>query len=135
MKGNIEDQIDDALIEFLINADSKDIKELLDESYGNSSEIAEKKRKGFINRLKFTSNALVQKKHNDDLLNEVTNILKEAVRDNDEKPIQVLRKTLAEKQTLSFQFRNLEKLSEENIREVLADINLIELLDKLKNAR
>ena len=38
-----------------------------------------------------------------------------------------------EKETISFQFRNLDKLTKENIKEIIEEVDLIELMEKLEN--
>ncbi|MDW3649991.1 MAG: hypothetical protein R8P61_23160 [Bacteroidia bacterium] len=131
MSKETENWIHDAMLDFIINAKKESISDLLDESYEDEAFEALEKRKAFIRRLQFTSKAIANRENQKQLLSKVAKILKKGLEEHKGKPIQKLKDILETKQSLSFQFRNLEKLSEENIIELLVDINLVELLDEL----
>jgi hypothetical protein len=66
------------------------------------------------------------------LLEKASLMLNEAIKENIEKPISYL-KSLIQNNQFKVQYRNLENLSLDEIKEIIKDQNLLELLEKLDN--
>jgi len=131
MKKDLINQIDDALIEFCLSSDKETIQAIITEEGGNSTSDIERKKK-FANKINFFAKANSQKHKKESLLQKATNIFKDAIEKNTEKPISILKGMIKEGQ-LSVQFRSLDKLREEDIKEIIREKNLIELIEQLEN--
>lgn len=124
MKNEIKDKIDLALFNFYLEADRKTINESLKEDIQNLEDYTKKKK-----QIIFFSKAITNKKHNEYLL-ELANKFQNAILLNIEKPIAILRQLIQSNSSFAL-YRNLDKLSKEDIMEIIKDRNLIELLEQL----
>ena len=126
MSNEIRNKIDEALLNFYMEADKETIQEILKENYSNIEEYDKKKK-----QLLFLLKAKANKKHNDHLL-QVASKFHEAIIQNIEKPIAIL-KTIIQGNSSFALYRNLDKLTKEDIIEIIKDINFVELLEELDN--
>jgi hypothetical protein len=124
MNNEIKNKIDEALFNFYLDADKETIKELLKDDIQNIDEY-EKKKKQII----FLAQATAKKKHNEYLLT-LAEKFKEALQLNIEKPIAILKQLIQGNTSLALH-RNLDKLSNEEIIEIIKDKNLVQLLEQL----
>lgn len=125
MSNEIKNKINEALYNFYLEAD-KDI--IIDSLKGDIQNLDEynKKKKQII----FLAKAKAQQKQND-YLKELVNKFKEAINENIEKPVAILKQLIQDKPSFAL-YRNLDKLSKEDIIEIIKDKNLVELLEQLE---
>jgi Mg/Co/Ni transporter MgtE len=124
MSDEIKKRIDDALFEFYLNGEKGLIKDSFKDDV-KDIDAYEKKKK----RIAFLTMANAKKMHNEHLL-ELANKFHEAISSNIEKPIALLKQMLQGNASLSL-YRNLDKLTKEDIVEIIKDKNLIQLLEQL----
>jgi hypothetical protein len=125
MSKDANDKIEKALFDFYLEADKASIKESLKTNVNNLAEY-DKKKKQII----FMAKALANKKHDEYLLTLVSKF-EEAILQNIEKPVAILKQLIQTNPSLAL-YRNLDKLSKENIIEIIKDKNLVELLEQLE---
>lgn len=125
MSREIKNKIDDALFNFYLEADKGTIKESLQENIKNFVEY-EKKKKRFL----FLAKATANRKHNESLL-ELVSKFQEALLLNIEKPITILKQIVQSNPSFSL-YRNLDKISKEDIIEIIRDKNFVELIEQLE---
>ncbi|WP_452230018.1 hypothetical protein [Lacinutrix sp. MEBiC02404] len=125
----LKNNIDKGVTEFYLNLDVDIIKESLKDDGVDVIKEDEKISK-FSKRIKFMNKAIVIKEKTDNLLETIVSKFQEAIENNIDKPIASLKK-LIEAKELSVQFRNLDKLTEEEIKEIIKGKNLVDLMDEL----
>jgi hypothetical protein len=126
MSNEIKNKINDALYNFYLEADKDIIKDSLKSDIQNLDEYNKKKK-----QIIFLAQAKVKQKHNEYLL-ALANKFQEAVLQNIEKPVAILKQLIQGNASLAL-YRNLDKLSKEDIIEIIKDKNLVELLEQLEN--
>ncbi|MFA6128793.1 MAG: hypothetical protein WC699_15950 [Bacteroidales bacterium] len=124
MNRDIQSKIEDALFDFYLEADKDTIFDSLRENILDLEDYAKKKK-----QVLFLANANFMKRHNDYLL-KLVNKFQEGVLMNIEKPISILKQLVQSNPSFAL-YRNLEKLSKEDIIEIIKDKNLVELLEQL----
>jgi beta-N-acetylglucosaminidase len=117
----LKNNIDKGVTEFYLNLEVDDGVDVITE---------DEKISKFSKRIKFMSKAIVIKEKTDNLLETIVSKFQEAIEKNIDKPIASLKKLIEDKE-LSVQFRNLDKLTEEEIKEILKGKNLVDLMDEL----
>lgn len=124
MNNDIENKIDDALYHFYLEADKDTINDSLKSDIQNLDEYNKKKR-----QIIFKAKAIVNKEHNESLLI-LANKFHEALQQNIERPIAILKQYIQGSVSPTL-CRNLDKLSKEELIEIIKDKNLVELLEQL----
>jgi hypothetical protein len=124
MNNEIKSKIDLALFNFYLEADGDTIKDLLKEDIQNLDNYTKKKK-----QIVFFSKAIVNKKHNEYLL-ELASKFQDAILQNIEKPVAILRQLIQSNAAFAL-YSNLDKLSREDILEIIKDKNLVDLLEEL----
>jgi hypothetical protein len=127
--GKFKQNIEKGITEFYLNLDVNIIKESLKDDGVNVIKEDEKISK-FSKRIKFMNKAILIKEKTDNLLETIVSKFQEAIENNIDKPIASLKK-LIEAKELSVQFRNLDKLTVEEIKEIIKGKNLVDLMDEL----
>ncbi len=125
MSNDIKNKINEALYNFYLEADKDIINDSLKSDIQNLDEYNKKKK-----QIIFLAKAKAQQKQND-YLKELVNKFKEAINENIEKPVAILKQLIQEKPSFAL-YRNLDKLSNEDIIEIIKDKNLVELLEQLE---
>jgi len=125
MSNGIKNKINEALYNFYLEADMDIIDDLLKSDIQNLDEYNKKKK-----QIIFLAKAKAQLNQND-YLKELANKFKEAINKNIEKPVSILKQLIQDKPSFAL-YRNLEKLSNEDIIEIIKDKNLVELLEQLE---
>ena len=82
-------------------------------------------------QLSFTLNAKLRLEKDQFLLNKVSDMFIDAIEKNLDKPISYLN-GLIQRNKLALRYRNLDKLNEEEIRNIIRDQNLLEILEMLE---
>lgn len=124
MSKEIKNKIDDALFNFYMEADKVTIHDLLKDDIDNMEEYEKKKKK-----IIFLAKATAKKKYNEYLL-ALAEKFEQALLLNIEKPIAILKQLMKGNNSLALH-RNLDKLSKEEIIEIIKDKNLVQLLEQL----
>ena len=131
MKNNFIKKIDKVIVNQTLENDFTAIDAEL-ESFGyNIDEINDFSEKMF-KRQSFLLKGMINKQKDSNLLERASLILQKAIEENIDKPINYL-KSLIQNNQFQVQYRNLENLTIEEIKEIIKDQNLLELLEKLDN--
>lgn len=125
MSTEVKNKIDDALFNFYLEADEDTIKESLQENISNLVDY-ERKKKRFL----FLAKATANKNHNETLLQLVSKF-QDALLLNIEKPVAILKQLVQGNPSFAL-YRNLEKISKEDIIEIIKDKNFVELIEQLE---
>ncbi len=123
-------KIDEGLMNFYLHADLDSLREVMRED-GFDPEKNEPKRQQLAKKIQFAARAQLNQSKHSLLLEKATSRIQEILENNLEKPISRLR-AIIEGRGLASQYRNLEKLGVEEIREMLNDIDIVNLLDELE---
>lgn len=130
MEDNIIKDIDKAIISKLCNEGSDFLDDyLIEDGYdlGEIKSLSDKKFKQFSFQLKAKAN--LEKDQN--LLKRVSDQFLDAIEKNLDKPIAYLNELL-KNNSLSIQYRNLDKLGVDEIKNIIRDQNLLEILELLE---
>lgn len=131
MKNNFIKKIDKAIINQTLENDFTVIDAEL-ESFGyNTDEINDFSEKMF-KRQSFLLKGMINKQKDSNLLERASLMLQKAIEENIDKPVSYL-KSLIQNNQFQVQYRNLENLTINEIKEIIKDQNLLELLEKLEN--
>lgn len=131
MENEFINKMDDFVLSSLKEGDSSAIDSFLESSGYNFDDIdlvAEKCYK----KLSFSINGQLELEKDETLLDKVANYFQDALNKNIDKPISFLR-NLVEKNQLELSYRNLDKLTTDEIKEIIKDHNLLEILEELEN--
>ena len=85
-----------------------------------------------MTKVRFMAQAMDNKKRDQNLLVIAFDRLKQSIQENSQKATSVLVSMLREKSP-SVQYRKLENWTDEEIKEVLGDVDLVSLLEKLES--
>lgn len=124
MKNDIKNKINEALYNFYLEADESVINDSLKNDILNLDEYNQKKK-----QIIFLATAKAKQQQNA-YLKDVVDKFKDAINENIEKPVAVLKHLIQENPSFAL-YRNLDKLSNEDIIEIIKDKNLVELLEQL----
>jgi hypothetical protein len=131
MKNNFIKKIDDAIISKIIEGDSSAYDEILKEQGYNISDIENYANKNY-KKHSFLLKGLINKQKDLALLEKASLLLQNAIEKNIDRPISYLKGLIANNQ-FQVQYRNLENLGIEEIKEIIKDQNLLELLEQLED--
>lgn len=130
MKNKFLNNIENSFLDSIQEGDQEYIDHLLEaEGYNihNVNDLAEKN----IKKIMFMSKAKANKIKDDRLIQAALR-LKDGINKGLDKPISVI-KSLIETRSLSFQFRNLDQLTESEIKEIIKGHNLLSIIEDLDN--
>jgi hypothetical protein len=127
-KKTILDLLDDVELE-LLQRDTEYAKQYLNEE-GVDTEEEEAYAKQYMKKIKFMAKAMSNKKQDSILLERAIERVKEAIIENASQTTETLL-ALLQKKTPSVQYRKLENWTDDEIRDVLADIDLVKLMEEL----
>lgn len=131
MKNELIKKMDDYMISALKSGDSSAIDSFL-ESYGYDIEVIDNFADKSFKQIAFSIKGQLNLQKDEILLDKVAKYFQEAINKNIEKPISYLR-NLVDSNQLAFGHRNLEKLTSDDIKELIKDHNLLDILEKLEN--
>lgn len=131
MKNNFINKIDNSIISQIIEGDYSAYDSILLEQGYDLNLIETNSQKNFKKQA-FLLKGMMNKQKDIMLLEKASNLLREAIEKNIDKPISYL-KGLIENNQFQVQYRNLENLDIEEIQEIIKDQNLLELLEELEN--
>jgi uncharacterized protein YaaW (UPF0174 family) len=130
-KNPIIRNIDKAFVDFLKSGDDDYVNSYLEENGENLYKLEERGNL-LYKRISFLSKAKQQSKENEELLLKVAQKFKAAILKNQDKPIATLRQII-QNNPQAIRARNLDKLDEEDIKELIKGLNLVEILNTLKD--
>lgn len=130
-KKEILDNIEEGVIEFYLNSSVEDIFAMAIEE-GVEPDGTANKRDKLAKRLKFLAQARLNTEKDRSLLERAERIRSNLIEKYIGKPISEL-KTLLQIKGLQVQHRNIDKLDEASIRDILKDIDHIQLIEKLED--
>jgi hypothetical protein len=131
MKKELTNKMDEYILTSLKSGDSSAIDSFLESSGYDLGEINNVADKSF-KQMNFAMRGLVNSQKDEILLEKVAKYFQDAISQNINKPISYLKNLVASNQ-LAFGHRNLDKLSSDEIKELIKDHNLLEILEKLEN--
>ena len=131
MKNNFVKKIDKAIISQMLEDNSSLLDSELEAVDYNINEIEEFSQKMF-KRQSFFINGYINKRNDEQLLEKATKLLHQAIERHIVKPVSYL-KNLIKNNEFQIQYRNLENLTIEEIKDIIKDQNLLEILEKLDN--
>ncbi len=102
---------------------------LMEEGFAIEDEL--KYAESRIKKIRFLAQAISNKKEDQKLFEAAYARIKQAIAENAQKTTEMLVALLQSK-TPSVQYRKLENWSDEEIREVLADVDLVKLMEELE---
>lgn len=123
--------IDKGITENYLYSNINDIRQNLSD-YGVNLDDNRKRQNKMIKQLKFRLRSTINKEKYDNLLLKATESFQEAINKGLEKPIAYLNNLIRENQ-LVVQYNKLDKLSPGEIKEIIKDQNLIEIIELLEN--
>lgn len=131
MKKELINKMDEYILASLKSGDSSAIDSFLESSGYDLGEINNVADKSF-KQMNFAIRGIVNSQKDEILLEKVAKYFQDAISQNLDKPISYLKNLVASNQ-LAFGHRNLDKLSTDEIKELIKDHNLLEILEKLEN--
>lgn len=102
------------------------------ESYRYDIEVVNNITDKSFKQITFSLRGLLNSQKDEILLEKVAKYFQDAINKKIEKPISYLR-NLVDSNQLAFGHRNLEKLTSDDIKELIKDHNLLDILEKLEN--
>lgn len=131
MKNKFIKKIDDAIISQILEGDLSTYDEILKADGHNITELESYAQKNF-RKHSFLLKGIINKQKDLVLLEKASVLLQNAIEKNIDKPISYLKGLIANNQ-FQVQYRNLENLGVEEIKEIIKDQNLLELLEQLED--
>ncbi len=127
-KKTILDLLDDVELE-LLHKDTEYAKQYLKEEgldVGEEEAFAAQ----YMKKVQFMAKAMSNKKQDSTLLDKALERIKKAIAENTSQTTETLM-ALLQKKTPSVQYRKLENWTDDEIRDVLADVDLVKLMEEL----
>lgn len=131
MKKELLNKMDEFILSSIKDSDSSTIDSFLEECGYDLSDIEKIADKSY-KKTSFSIKGQMNSQKDEILLEKAVKYFQEAIDKNIEKPISYLRNLVASNQ-LAFQHRNLDKLSHDEIKSIIKDHNLLEILENLEN--
>jgi len=131
MENKIINKIDEYIVNSIKEGNMNVIDTFLESNNYDISNIDKISKKNY-KQLSFKLKGIINAQKDDVLLEKATNLFQEAINKNIGKPISFLKNLLANNQ-YAFHYRNLENLTREEIKDIIKDHNLLEILEKLEN--
>ncbi|MBI6118866.1 hypothetical protein [Salegentibacter maritimus] len=127
----LKEKINKGITESYLNSDIEDVRESLS-NYGVDLDKNAKRQNKLIKQLKFKLRSSLNEEKYDLLLNKATESFQDAIDKGLEKPVAYLNSLIRENR-VRVQYNKLEKLSTDEIKEIIKDQNLIEIIELLEN--
>src|SRR5690606_8907353 len=131
MKNNFIKKIDKVIINQTLEDDFTALDAELESLGYNIDEINSFSEKMY-KRQSFLLKGMINKQKDINLLERASLMLQKAIEENIDKPVSYL-KSLIQNNQFQVQYRNLENLTIDEIKEIIKDQNLLVLLEKLEN--
>ncbi len=129
LTNTLHEKIYDTFLYDIKNGDTELANDLLTELGYDLKEINTMAEKIYKHQ-SFLVKAGIQKQKNDILLEKATKLVQHSIQKNEERPLAYLKEMIQQNQ-VQVNYRNLEKLSHHEIKQIIKDMNLVNLLDQL----
>ena len=127
----LKEIIDKGFTESHLSGDINDIRKSLSD-YGVDLDANSQRQDKLIKQLKFKLRASINQEKDNALLKKAVESFQDAIQKGLDKPIAYLNQLIKQNQ-VEFQFNKLDKLSEDEIKEIIKDQNLIEIIELLED--
>lgn len=131
MKSNFIKKIDKVIINQTLENDFTSLDAELESLEYNIDEINNFSEKMY-KRQSFLLKGIINKQKDINLLDKASLMLQQAIEENIDKPVSYL-KNLIQNNQFQVQYRNLESLTIDEIKEIIKDQNFLEFIEKLEN--
>jgi hypothetical protein len=127
----LKEIIDKGFTESHLSGDINDIRKSLSD-YGVDLAANSKRQDKLIKQLKFRLRASLNEEKDNALLKKAVESFQDAIQKGLDRPIAYLNELIRENR-VEFQFNRLDKLNEDELKEIIKDQNLIEIIELLEN--
>jgi len=127
----LNEKIYETFLDEIKNGDTELADDLLTELGYDTKEINTMAEK-IYKRQSFLIEAEIQKQKNDILLEKATKLLHYNIQKNEERPLAYLKEMIKQNR-VQMNYHKLEKLSYKEIKQIIKDVNLVDLLDQLSD--
>jgi len=127
----LKEIIDKGFTESHLSGDINEIRKSLSD-YGVDLDANSQRQDKLIKQLKFKLRASINEEKDNALLKKAVESFQDAIQKGLDKPIAYLNQLIKQNQ-VEFQFNKLDKLSEDEIKEIIKDQNLIEIIELLED--
>lgn len=127
----LKEIIDKGFIESYLSGDINDIRKSLSD-YGVDLTANSKRQDKLIKQLKFRLRASINEEKDSALLKKAVESFQDAIHKGLDKPIAYLNQLIKENR-VEFQYNRLDKLNEDELKEIIKDQNLIEIIELLED--
>lgn len=127
----LKEIIDKGFTESHLSGDINDIRNSLSD-FGVDLDANSKRQDKLIKQLKFKLRASINEEKDNALLKKAVESFQDAIQKGLDRPIAYLNQLIKQNQ-VEFQFNKLDKLSEDEIKEIIKDQNLIEIIELLED--
>ncbi len=131
MKNNLIKKIDKAIINQALENDFTAIDAEL-ESFGYNIEDVNSFSEKMFKRQSFLLKGIINRQKDINLLERASLLIQKAIDENIDKPVNYF-KSLIQNNQFQVQYRNLDNLTIDEIKEIIKDQNLLEILEKFEN--
>ena len=128
--GKLKQTIKDSIVNFEQSYPIETVRDSLAEA-GVDFSVRNISQDRFLKQLKFKLKGKVNKERQEQLLLTAAQHFKEALLNGLDKPVAFLNKLINEDK-VAFQFNKLKELNEEEIKEIIKDQNLIEIIEMIE---
>ncbi len=128
--GDIKEIIGKGITDSYLHSDIETIRKNLAD-HGVDLDKNRKLQNQKIKQLKFKLQGTLNKKMNESLLQRATDSFIDAINKGLDKPVAYLNSLIKENR-IAVQYNNLDKLSSKEIKEIIKDQNLIEIIEQLE---
>lgn len=130
MKKRENNEIDKGMIDFFLESNIEDLREMTAKDGFDLNKTLMKREK-LSKKMKFLVTSKVNKDKNDSLYKKAEQLLNQIINIYIDKPVGELKSALIEK-GLHVQFRNIEKFDEETVKQLLSEFDLVDIIEKLE---
>lgn len=127
----LKEIIDKGITENYLLSDINDIRNNLVD-YGVDLDENSDRQNKLVKQLKFKLRASINEEKDSELLKKAIEYFQDAILKGLDKPVAYLNELIKENRVV-VQYKNLEKLSTDEIKEIIKDQNLIEIIELLEN--
>lgn len=122
--------IDKGFLEYYLSSDTEEVNATLS-GFGVDIAESDARKEKLVKQLKFKLKASIGKETTNNRLEKAVSLYRNALKSGLEKPIAYMNQLISQNK-MAVQYKNLGKLSEEEITEIIKDQNLIEILELLE---
>lgn len=119
-------KIEDAFLDYYLEADKDTIEEILHDDLIDIEEYKKKRKK-----LLFLINSRAKKQANNIMIERVLNYFQDGIQKNTTKPIAYLKQLISDNHAVAL-YHNFDTLSKDDILSIIKDKNLIDIIEEIE---